>query len=175
MAFGALFTFFRLVQILSLIPAFSLLTHFINLYDHELTPTEILTLFIVTILAAAWALISLVVYRSMHWTPPYVWLVDVLFIGALMAGVILIDPYVSRGDCIDWTSGEGDEEEFEYYSKITHGSIVLDRQCMMMKAAWGMSIANTVIFAVSAVLAWNMWHRSSVAQVQRGHERAGKW
>jgi len=89
MLFGMFFAFWRFMEIITLIPTLGMLAYFVHIYDshNALTPDYILVLFIVSVLAAAWAIATLFTYHRARSNALFVSFIDLCFVGALIAGV----------------------------------------------------------------------------------------
>ncbi|KAI5803693.1 hypothetical protein EDC01DRAFT_465513 [Geopyxis carbonaria] len=167
---GTWFTITRILQLLTLIPCWGLLAYFIDKYNG---PESILCLFIVAILATVWALVSFVMYRNMLWTPLYFAILDLIFFGILIAGVVLMESLVRGTNCVAYNNGSWWYNNNAGWGFNT-GTVTANKECMMSKAAWGLGIADIILFFISACLAWHIWHGSSVVvyhERRRGHSR----
>src|SRR3978361_1291020 len=104
---GLLFAIARVTQLLTLIPIIGMLSYFVHGYtvNNQLTPTFILVLFIVSVLAAFWALATIVAYGMTKRNGRFVAFVDLLFFGALIAGVYELRG-VTKTDCAHFGSGD---------------------------------------------------------------------
>jgi hypothetical protein len=159
---GTLFTIFRIFEILTLIPIWGILAWFIDAYSPATAPDRILFLFIVSLLATIWAFFTLFIYHRLLWTPLYICIIDLCFFGVFIAGLVLLSPSVQNTNCVDWTGSVG-----------TWGAsvgVTADKQCMMLKSSWGLAIADTILFFLTAMLAAHIWHRTGVV-VERPRRR----
>jgi len=128
----------------------------------------------VTLLATVWAITTLMMYRSMGWTPIYIAIVDICWFGVLIVGVVLLAPWIRGTDCVHWEgqsfslSGSG--------ISVNPGDLTVAKQCMMLKSSWGLAILNIILFFASAVLAWEVWNRTGVViERPRGSSRRSRW
>ncbi|KAL6876924.1 hypothetical protein J3F83DRAFT_727523 [Trichoderma novae-zelandiae] len=117
-----------------------------------LTPDAVLVLFIVTVLALAWCLFTLVAYSRSSHNALFVSFVDLCFLGALIAGIYFLRA-IQWADCQDPSAGE------VWYYRIRDVGIpgfrwAVDKPCAMLKASWAFAIMNTVFFAVTALAAF---------------------
>ncbi|KAH8162453.1 hypothetical protein CIB48_g5771 [Xylaria polymorpha] len=132
MLFAIFFAFWRFLQIITLIPTIGLLAYFVDGYNklNALTPTYILVLFIVSVLAGAWA--------DLH--------------------PILVPPILHKRDLrighrpiirsVDVSLGI-------FGSASLNGvDVSVDKSCAMLKAAFAFGILNTIFFFFTAILAW---------------------
>lgn len=124
--------------------------------SNSLTPASILTLFIVSILACFWALVTLFRMSSVRRNAAFVALVDLLFVGGFIAA-----DYELRGignaNCANFERGSifVDLGVFGYYG-VNGGSrwaANISKTCAMLKASWAFGIINTILFFFSSLLA----------------------
>ncbi|KAK1245850.1 hypothetical protein MKX07_004919 [Trichoderma sp. CBMAI-0711] len=155
MLFALVFICTRLCQIVTLIPPVGMLSWFVGKFNdaNVLTPDAILVLFIVTVLALAWCLFTLVAYSRSSHNALFVSFVDLCFLGALIAGIYFLRA-IQWADCSDPSSSR----EVWYY-RIHDVGIPgfrwsVDKPCAMLKASWAFAIMNTVFFAVTALAAF---------------------
>ncbi|CRK34066.1 hypothetical protein BN1723_019960, partial [Verticillium longisporum] len=87
--FTMFFVFWRILQILTLIPTMGMLAWFVHGFveANALTPNYILVLFIVSVLALAWAIFTLFSYHRSSTNATMVAIVDLLFVGAFIAAI----------------------------------------------------------------------------------------
>lgn len=128
-----------------------------------LTPNAVLVLFIVTVLALAWSVFTLLAYSRSSHNALFVSFVDLCFLGALVAGIYFLRG-IADADCQDPSSNE------IWYNKIHDVGIpgyawAVSKPCAMLKASWAFAIMNTVFFAVTALAAWS--HGDSVVVEER--------
>ncbi|TLD26514.1 hypothetical protein PspLS_05226 [Pyricularia sp. CBS 133598] len=157
MFFAVFFAFWRIMQIITLIIIVGLLSWFVNGYvnNNLLTPNFILILFIVSVIALAWSIFTLFSYHRSSTNAQFVGIVDLLFVGAFIAGVYFLG-FIARADCSsistneyyrfglgDWVAVEG-----------RGFAIRTDKPCAMLKASFAFGIMNCIFFLVTAVLAF---------------------
>ncbi|KAB8298764.1 hypothetical protein EYC80_000939 [Monilinia laxa] len=84
MVFGMFFAFWRFAEIITLIPILGMLAFFVNIYasNNALTPNYILVLFIVSVLACAWAIATIFTYHRTRNNALFVSFIDLCFVGA---------------------------------------------------------------------------------------------
>ena len=209
---GLLFSFWRFWEIVTLIPIIGMLVRiipntssnqtrintdlvsqawFVHGFNdnNQLTPSFILVLFIVSILACAWAIVTLLRLGSTRRSALFVAFIDLCFVGAFIAA-----DYELRGigdaNCSDFTSGSiyVNLGPFGYYGRNSGSSwaVHLNKNCAMLKASWVLGIINTILFFFTAVLAVFLHlhergrtvvtkevRRSSRHSSRRGHSRSG--
>ncbi|KAF2440607.1 hypothetical protein P171DRAFT_420431 [Karstenula rhodostoma CBS 690.94] len=152
---GISFVFWRIMEILTLIPTMGMLAWFVHWYDSQLyrTPTEILVLFIVSTLAVAWTIGTLFLYSRARHSAGFVAFVDLLFVGAFIGAVYALRR-IADADCSNWS--RGDQHGASAFGWSVSGSfptLNVDRQCAMLKASWAFGIMNCIFFFFTFVLA----------------------
>lgn len=139
---GMSFWFWRLFEILTLIPALGMLAWFVDWYNDRnlLTPRSILVLFIVSVLGAAWALGTLFLYARAKHSANFVAFVDLLFVGAFIAGVYELRG-IADANCSNFSSDGSYSHDLGLFtvSGNTYG-LHVNRQCAMLKASWAFGI-----------------------------------
>lgn len=153
---GLFFTFWRVCQIVTLIPVVGMLSWFVNGYtnNNTLTPISVLVLFIISVLALVWAVGTLIGYGYTKHNGYFVALIDILFFGALIAAV-----YELRGiggaNCSNFsTSGIYTTlGPFGAQGVATGNSYAdnLSKNCSMLKASFAFGIMNVVFFFFTSV------------------------
>jgi uncharacterized membrane-anchored protein YitT (DUF2179 family) len=184
MIFGVLFAFWRFAQIITLIPTLGMLAYFVHGYReaNELTPDSILVLFIVSVLACAWAVATLFTYHRSRNNSLFVSIIDLLFVGAFIGAVYALRA-AATWDCTDWSrggtiaSGSSDIGSFS----INGLSVRTNRTCAMLKASFAFGIMNIIFFFITAILAALVGRGGSDKRyvkethytTSRGHRRSG--
>ncbi|KAK6329793.1 hypothetical protein TWF730_006092 [Orbilia blumenaviensis] len=156
---SALFTGVRILEVIIAIPIIGMLGWFIDPYvDNNQTPPDgLLTLFIVSILACAWALVTLFQfhrYRSV--SGPFIAVIDIGFVGAWIAGIYL-NRGISDADCSNFSVPVGVQIGDNTYSAGDRWSASVNRPCAMFKASWILSIIECVLFFVTCLLSWTLY------------------
>ncbi|KAK0625376.1 hypothetical protein B0T17DRAFT_617474 [Bombardia bombarda] len=156
MLFGMFFVFWRFLEIITLIPTMGMLAYFVNGYTtaNQLTPSYILVLFIVSVLALAWAIFTLFSYHRSKSNARFVGLIDLGFVGAFIAAVYYLR-FIGNADCTHITPGSSYDVSFGIFGSASVNGVHVstDKTCGMLKASWAFAIMNTVFFAATAVLA----------------------
>ncbi|KAL7954084.1 hypothetical protein V8C34DRAFT_295422 [Trichoderma compactum] len=177
MLFAIVFVCTRISQIVTLTPPVGMLSWFVGKFNdaNVLTPNAVLVLFIVTVLALAWALFTLLAYSRSSHNALFVSFVDLCFLGALIAGIYFLRG-IQFADCQDPARDE------IWYNKVHDVGIpgfswAVNKPCAMLKASWAFAIMNTVFFAVTAFAAW--MHGDSVVVEERvvrrsSHSHSGR-
>jgi predicted membrane-bound spermidine synthase len=151
-----------------------MLAFFVDQYvkANALTPDSILVLFIVSVLASAWAIVTLFTYSRAKDNSRFVGLVDLLFVGAFIGGVYTLRN-IKNDDCAQLTDGNSYTASFGVLGSVTYGGlgIKLNKTCSMLKACWALGIMNCIFFFITAVLAFmhKPKHRHEKVYVRNGH------
>jgi len=141
---GLFFILTRMLQVVTLIPIVGMLSYFVHLYVkiNALTPTMILVLFIVSVLALAWALATLLLYWTARHSAHVVAAFDLAFVGAFIAGV-----YLLRGP------GTANCTHLDFYANNGGAGVSYsgNKYCAMLKACFALGIIECILFAWSFV------------------------
>ncbi|KAF1838828.1 hypothetical protein BDW02DRAFT_644398 [Decorospora gaudefroyi] len=152
---GLSFIFWRIFQIITLIPTLGMLAWFVDWYNSRgfLTPRSILILFIVSVLGAAWAMGTLFLYTRAKHSAKFVAFIDLLFMGAFIGAVYELRG-ISDADCSNWVSDGSYNADLGLFN-ISGNTYEwnVDRQCAMLKASWAFGIMNIIFFFITAILA----------------------
>jgi hypothetical protein len=134
-----------------------MLAWFVNIHLelNIMTPTYILLLFIVSVLALAWAVFTLFSYHRSSANAHFVSLIDLAFVGALIAGVYYLR-FIARADCASIEPGSSVYFDWGILGsgRITGFDVSVNKTCAMLKACFALGIMNVVFFFVTAVMAW---------------------
>ncbi|KJK78377.1 hypothetical protein H634G_06550 [Metarhizium anisopliae BRIP 53293] len=165
MIFALVFVCTRISQIVTLIPPMGMLAWFINIFisHNALTPDSILILFILVVLALAWAVFTLFSYHRSSANARFICLVDLGFMGALIAGV-----YEMRG-IADASCSNPDSSSVWFapnHIPVPNWGWETDKPCAMLKASWAFAIMNIIFFATTALAAFS--HGDHLAYEGRG-------
>jgi hypothetical protein len=216
--FGSLFFgFWRIVELVTLIPPIGMLvsppihpsllpailtahannqSFFIHgfVQANQLTPSYILVLFIVCVLAAVWALDTLIRHSTTKRSAIFVSFVDLCFVAAFIAAVYQLRG-IAQADCSSFTTTNSGSfyislGPFGYYGRQSNSALSLhiDRTCAMLKASFAFGIMNTLFFFWTAIFALfmhkhhhhkdevvteSMHRRRSSHGSRRGHSSGG--
>ncbi|KAF2203146.1 hypothetical protein GQ43DRAFT_430150 [Delitschia confertaspora ATCC 74209] len=156
---GFFFVSWRIFQILTLIPIVGMLSWFVHEYTelNSLTPNSILVLFIVSVLALAWTVGTLFLYARARHSGKFVAFVDLLFLGALIAGVVELRS-IAKADCSNFRENRF---YFSLGSLAVQGTgyhLDVNRSCAMLKASWALAIIDILTFFVTFFLALMVHH-----------------
>jgi hypothetical protein len=139
---GLSFIFWRVMEIITLIPTLGMLAWFVSWYDERnvLTPRSILVLFVVSVLGAAWALGTLFLYARARHSANFVAFVDLLFVGAFIGAVYALRG-ITNADCSNWSANGSYSADLGLFtiSGNRYGWNI-DRQCAMLKASFAFGI-----------------------------------
>jgi hypothetical protein len=155
-------TVFRTIQVLTLIPCWATLAALIDVYNRRnaIPPAGIITLFIVALLASIWSFCILIAAVRARNTALWIAFFDICFMGALIAGVVLL-ANIANVTCIaapiTGVVYASDGEKI-YQAGITNGAGAdpvwrNGGRCALAKAAWGLGITNVILFFITAILA----------------------
>lgn len=159
MLFGIFFAFWRMMEILTLIPTLGMLAYFVHIYAsaNALTPNYILVLFIVSVLGAVWAIATLFTYHRAKSNALFVSFIDLCFVGALIAGVYELR-MIAKSNCSS-VAKESGSPFFAVSAGNDHGfsvsgvDVQVDKTCAMLKACWAFGIMNCIFFFITSFLA----------------------
>lgn len=141
---GALFLAWRFFEIIILIPIMGMLAWFVHQYveANQLTPATILVMFIVSVIALAWAVFTTIDYLRARHDAFFVALFDLGLVGALIAGV-----YYLRGpgttDCNSFSTGIA--------GTVVYLNLNINKTCTMLKASFALGIIAIIAFFVTFV------------------------
>jgi len=164
---GLFFAFWRFCEIVTLIPVVGMLSWFVHGFtkNNELTPTFILVLFIVSILALAWAVGTLVLYSRARHSGAFVAFVDLLFVGAFIAAVYELRG-ITDANCGNFGTTSNDIYldlgPFGYVGGQVNNplSYHLNKNCAMLKASFAFGIMNIIFFFFTFFLALWVGHHN---------------
>jgi hypothetical protein len=150
-----------------------MLSWFINIFVtyNALTPNPILIMFIVSVLALAWAIFTLFTYHRSSHNALFVSFVDICIVGALIAAVYFLAPirWAQCDDAVDrkiwWNFVGGDQISqlgFDWgFSK----------PCNMLKTCFAFGIMNCVFFATTSFAAWTHGDKIVIVEERRRYPR----
>lgn len=153
---GLLFISWRIFEIIITIPILGMLAYFVHGYvvSNQLTPTFILVMFIVSVLAAVWAIATLFDYVRTRHHGLFVALVDLAFVGAFIAAVYELRG-IANANCTNFTAGSiyVNLGPFGYYGKTSNSKWSLDtnKTCDMLKASFALGIIDIIAFFITFV------------------------
>ncbi|KAI1120896.1 hypothetical protein F5Y10DRAFT_113240 [Nemania abortiva] len=164
MLFAIFFAFWRFLQIITLIPTIGLLAYFVDGYNNAnaLTPNYILVLFIVSVLAGAWAIFTLFSYHRSSTNATFVAVVDLLFVGAFIGAVYTLR-FIANADCTHVVRGSAVDVTLGIFgsASLNGVDVQVDKSCAMLKASFAFGIINTILFFFTSILAWMHGDRMS--------------
>lgn len=175
------FIFNRLVEIVFLIPIIGMLVrsnlgpttlskrktnqqaYFVDgfIKANQLTPSYILVLFIVSVLAVFWCIDTLIRLSTTKRSSMFVAFIDLCFFGAFIAGVYQLR-FIADADCGGWDGGPViiSLGPFGAWGVRTDNPLAfhLDKTCAMLKTCFALGIMEVVFFMWTAIIAM-MLHR----------------
>jgi len=153
---GLLFRLWRVAEIITLIPVIGMLSWFVHIFNkqNQLTPDYILTLFIVSILACAWAIATLFRMSSTRRSALFVAFIDLCFVGGFIAADYLLRG-IGHSNCANFSTTPFSVSLGPYgiYSSGNPLHEHVDKTCAMLKASWIFGIMNTIFFFITFLLA----------------------
>ncbi|KAJ5671616.1 hypothetical protein N7507_000743 [Penicillium longicatenatum] len=167
------FIFNRLVEITFLIPIIGIMSYFVHGYlkANMLTPPYILVIFIVSVIAVFWAIDTLIRFSATKRSALFVSFVDLLFMGALIAGVYELR-FIANQSCSHWDGGSVwvSLGPFGEYGQSVHNDyhLHIDKTCAMLKTSFAMGIMEVVFFAWTAFLALFLHSLRDVVTLMEG-------
>ncbi|KAL0929684.1 uncharacterized protein CTRU02_215327 [Colletotrichum truncatum] len=172
MLFAMGFAALRFMQIITLIPTMGMLAWFVDGFvkANVVVPNYILVLFIVSVLALAWAIFTLFSYHRSSTNALFVAVIDLAFVGALIAAVWYLR-HINRMDCVNISrNGQWTVTFPEFFSfSGPRLDAFFDKPCAMLKASWVFGIINCILFFFSAVLAWMHGDRLSASYERKSY------
>ncbi|GAM38368.1 hypothetical protein TCE0_033r09034 [Talaromyces pinophilus] len=181
-----LFIFWRLTEIVFLIPIIGMLAYFVNgfLNANQLTPAYILVLFIVSTIAVFWCIDTILRFGSTRRSAVFVSFLDLCFFGALIAGVYQLR-FIADVSCTSWSDSTSSVSLGPFGSIVYTGETPnFNKTCSMLKASFAMGIMEVVFFFITAFFALliHRHHRDTVVKEtvvrrrshssRRGHHRS---
>jgi len=154
---GLLFILMRISELVTLIPIVGMLSWFVHGFqqNNQLTPDYILVLFIVSVLAAAWALVTMIRMSSTRRSALFVALIDLGFVGALIGAVVTMRG-IANANCTDFSAGSWYVSlgPFGYYGRNSGSAYYnINKTCSMLKASFAFGIINIIFFFITFILA----------------------
>jgi hypothetical protein len=147
---GIFFSFWRSAEIITLIPTVGMLSWFVHGFvrNDELTPTFILVLFIVSVLALVWAIATLLFYGFTKHNAFFVAFIDLCFVGTFIAGVYELRD-ITGANCAHFANS--DNAIWLNLGPFGYGSgrfpyTNFDKNCSMLKASFAFGIMNSIFF-----------------------------
>ena len=142
---GLLFLIMRGIQLVTLIPLIGMLAYIVHGYvqDQYFLPNYVLVLFIVSVIAGVWALVTTIFYRSVRKSGHFLALVEIGIFAALIAGVVILRG-IAGANCSDASSFNGYPQLYPFYSQWHH-------VCTILKACFALGIMNILFFFVTFV------------------------
>ena len=136
-----------------------------KLNNRKLIPSSCRTLFIVSVLGAVWAIVTLFRRKSTRESAIFVSFIDLCFVGAFIAGVYELRS-ISKASCTNF-SGNG---VFSVslgpngFSGSSGLHINTNKTCAMLKASFAFGIMNCIFFFITSLILLTM-HRNRESDV----------
>lgn len=122
-------------------------------------------MFIASVLAAAWAIATLVTYLRARHSALFVALVDLAFVGAFIAAVYELRG-IAKANCANFSTGGFyfDLGPFGYYGRTSDSTWAanINKNCAMLKACFALGIMNCIFFFVTFVSTYQSADRSNL-------------
>ena len=134
--------------------------HLRKLNNRKLTPSSYRTLFIVSVLGAVWAIVTLFRRKSTRDSAIFVSFIDLCFVGAFIAGVYELRS-ISKASCTSF-SGNGVFSVSLGPNGVSGSSglhINTNKTCAMLKASFAFGIMNCIFFFITSLILLTM-HRN---------------
>ncbi|KAI9794236.1 MAG: hypothetical protein M1816_006162 [Peltula sp. TS41687] len=157
---GLAFAFWRWLQIVTLIPTLGMLAYFVRGFtsSNYLTPNYILVLFITSVLAAFWAICTVVAYHRARHSAIFVSFIDFCFMAALIASVVVLRD-IAKADCSNFSTSNPN-----FYVRLgpfgfwgsgagSPWAVNINKSCAMLKACFAFGIMNIIFFFFTSILA----------------------
>ncbi len=141
---GFLFLSWRIFELLITIPIVGMLAWFVHQYvrANQLTPEYILILFIISTLALAWIVFTLIAYLRARHDALFVAVIDLGFVGAFI-GAVVVMRFVAKQNCSNLNAGVTTSGSYFNYN--------VNKTCAMLKASFALAIIDILAFAVTFV------------------------
>ena len=125
-------------------PIVGMLGWFVHQYvkANQLAPDYILVLFIVSTLALAWEVFTVIAYLRARHDALFVAFVDLLFVGAFIGGVVVLR-FIANANCGSINAGVG--------TYGTFFNIDVNKTCSILKASFAFGIICILSFIVTFV------------------------
>lgn len=155
--FAVTFVFWRVAEIITLIPALGMLAYFVNLWvsANALTPTYIVLMFVTVVLATFYAIFTLFSYHRSRRNAVFISFIDLCFMGALIASVYELR-FVAQDSCSTITRRPNNKMSIVYNAQgdaeVNGVGVDADRDCSMLKACFALGIMNIVYFFLTSLL-----------------------
>jgi hypothetical protein len=167
MVFGILFSVARVFELLTMIPVLGIMGWYIHGFAvvNILTPDYILVLFIVSVVAVVWALLTLIAIGSTRRSGIMIGLIDIGVLGGLIAGIYILRG-IGTSNCASasWGAIDIDLGPFGVWGESWGSPYAqdIDQNCGLLKAAWALAIINCFLWPFSGLFAILNWERDVV-------------
>jgi len=160
-------TVFRVLQVLTLVPAWALMAAIVSWYNENTVkqPGGVLALFIITILASVWSFCILIATARARNTALWITFWDIVAMAALIAAVATCSN-IANYECSAVSQNSQQTIYIVDGRQVSSNSVQIKQDtddddqlwdnpdyCNLIKAAWGLGIANIIMFFITAILA----------------------
>jgi len=162
---GTPYIFFRVVQVISLVVCWGILAGIVSLYNSANTPTpgDIVALFTIAILLSVWSFCIIITYLRANNVSYTIAALDLVGMIALIVGVALITN-AAYDECVNVSvaaayAGVNQQTFNTYLTQSSLGRVTganYGSYCGMLRAAWGLGIANIVFFFLTALIGYQI-------------------
>jgi len=149
---GLFFTWWRFAEIITLIPTVGMLSWFVHGFvkNNTLTPNFVLVLFIVSVLALVWSVVTLLAYGFTKHNGHFVAFIELCFVGAFIAGVYELRG-ISDVSCSNFAINSNPIYvglgPFGYLTgSVPYPYGHFGKNCSMLKASFAFGIMNCFFF-----------------------------
>jgi len=172
-------TIVRVFQVLTLIPAWSIMAAIVAAYNDQniKIPGGIICLFVTTLLASIWAFCILITTLRARNTALWIAFWDIVAMAILIAGVATTARMENTCATVPITTivVNSDGQQVSSSSNNNGSDPVMStaQECALLKAAWGLAIANIFFFFITALLAFLIYRKNEQFIEEVVEERHG--
>lgn len=136
----------RIAELIFLIPLIGILSYFVHGFVAEnlLTPNFVLVLFIVSVIAGVWALVTLLFYVSARHNAYFLAFVDLCIFAAMIAGVVELRA-IGSASCSNFSITSGIGLQLGPFINNASGA------CHLLKASFAFGIIEIILFFATIV------------------------
>jgi len=171
---------FRVLQVLTLIPAWALMAAVVDWYNSHTVgaPGMILLLFVGCLLASVWAFCIMIAVQRAGNTALWIAFWDFVAMGVLI-GAVAATNNIANYQCTNMSRSPQTIYITPDGQRITAGGDPIEDgdktddiwespdYCGLIKGAWGLAIANIVMFFITGILAIVIYRQNEDAKKQR--------
>jgi len=176
-AHAAMFSGIRVLEILVALPIVGMLGWFVNPYvqNNSQVPDNLLWLFIVSILASAWAIATFWQFHKYRdISGPFIAVIDIGFVAVWIVAIVKLRG-ISNADCGNLSVPIGVQIGDKDYSGGSNLGYHVNKPCAMLKASWILAIIDCILFFITCVLSWSLYRSYKYGSTRTTHkEYAGR-